>query len=31
MIGVMVQFQKWAGVEKWMDTVPKCNQMTKVY
>ncbi len=27
----MVQFQKWACVEKWKDTVPKWAWMTKVY
>jgi hypothetical protein len=31
MIGVIVQFQKWACVEKWKDTIPKWAQMTKVY
>ncbi len=31
MIGVIVQFQKWACVEKWKDTVPKWGGMTKVY
>ncbi len=31
MIGVIVQFQKWACVEKWKDTVPKWAWMTKVY
>ncbi len=31
MFGGIVQFQKWACVEKWKDTVPKWAQMTKVY
>jgi hypothetical protein len=31
MIGVIEQFQKWACVEKWKDTVPKLVRMTKVY
>ncbi len=31
MIGVIVQFQKLACVEKWKDTVLKWALMTKVY
>ncbi len=27
---ILVQFQKWACVEKWKDTVPKWDRMTKV-
>ncbi len=31
MIGGLVQFQKWACVKTWKDTVPKLAWMTKVY
>ena len=31
MKGVILQFQKWACVEKWKDTVTKQAWMTKVY
>ncbi len=31
MIGVIVQFPKWACVEKWKDKVPKWARMTKGY
>jgi len=31
MIGVIEQFQKFAFVEKWKDTVPTWAGMTKLY
>jgi hypothetical protein len=31
MIGVIVQFAKFACVGKWKDTVPKLARMTKMY